>query len=396
MCARLGASYRIPADPLLAAWAVTTRDSGQWAEVVDRQWRLVYVTDELRRTLGADELAEFAIGEHYFGPEAKLAAQRHRYGFTRPELRRRLFVGLGGLVLTDHGGVDEVRAAVDPTLIDLVDGLAPIDDAVVGFEAHGIGLQNRLLGGHITAVRARDVDGRLAGTVLLRKPAPGMATIGAMTSHGDLGHFARMQQVAAPSSRPAALFFADLEGSSQLARRLTTADYFALARRLVRRADQCVVDAGGLVGRHVGDGMVAFFLAQSAGSESAAARACITTARSLRAAMPEIAARSNLRAEDVTLRFGLHWGATPYVGSIISTGRAEVTALGDEVNEAARIEACATGGRTLASKNLLERLTPTDLAALGPADLRYTVLAELPTATAKARRDAPALAVCEI
>ena len=27
---------------------------------------------------------------------------------------------------------------------------------------------------------------------------------------------------------------------------------------------------------------------------------------------------------------------------------AEVTALGDEVNEAARIEACATGGRALA------------------------------------------------
>jgi class 3 adenylate cyclase len=37
-----------------------------------------------------------------------------------------------------------------------------------------------------------------------------------------------------------------------------------------------------------------------------------------------------------------------------------VTALGDEVNEAARIEACASGGRMLASKTLIERLDPND------------------------------------
>jgi class 3 adenylate cyclase len=49
-----------------------------------------------------------------------------------------------------------------------------------------------------------------------------------------------------------------------------------MARRLVRTADRCVIAAGGLVGRHVGDGVVAFFLAETMGSESAAARACIT------------------------------------------------------------------------------------------------------------------------
>jgi len=35
-----------------------------------------------------------------------------------------------------------------------------------------------------------------------------------------------------------------------------------------------------------------------------------------------------------------------------------VTAVGDEVNEAAGIEACASGGRMLASKNPIERLDP--------------------------------------
>lgn len=100
----------------------------------------------------------------------------------------------------------------------------------------------------------------------------------------------------------------------------------------------------------------------------------------------------------VVLRFGLHWGSTVYVGQIATSGRTEVTALGDEVNETARIEACATGGRALASKVLVERLSRDDAAdlELDPGRVTYTPLADLATATEKARRDAPAIAVCEV
>ena len=83
--------------------------------------------------------------------------------------------------------------------------------------------------------------------------------------------------------------------------------------------------------------------------------------------------------------------------SIRSRSR-EVTALGDEANETARIEACATGGRALASKALVERLSRDDAAEIGldPDRVTYTPLADLATATEKARRDAPAIAVCEV
>jgi hypothetical protein len=66
--------------------------------------------------------------------------------------------------------------------------------------------------------------------------------------------------------------------------------------------------------------------------------------------------------------------------------------------ETGRIEACATGGRTLASKSLVERLNTTDAHTLGidPARTAYTPLAELATVTDKARRDAPSIAVCEV
>ena len=53
---------------------------------------------------------------------------------------------------------------------------------------------------------------------------------------------------------------------------------------------------------------------------------------------------------------------------------------------------------TLASKPLLERLDADDAEALGldPDRVTYTPLADLDTATEKARRDAPAIAVCDV
>jgi class 3 adenylate cyclase len=191
---------------------------------------------------------------------------------------------------------------------------------------------------------------------------------------------------------------ADLESSSPLSRRLSTAQYFTFVRRLVREADRCVIDEEGVVGRHTGDGFVGFFLADTVGSESQAAKACIAATMNMRDALAEVVERSELPLSDVSLRFGLHWGATLYVGAISTAGRSEVTALGDEMNEAARIEACATGGRILASKPLVERLNRADAQTLGldTSRARYTPLAELPTATDKARRDAPAIAVCDL
>jgi class 3 adenylate cyclase len=114
--------------------------------------------------------------------------------------------------------------------------------------------------------------------------------------------------------------------------------------------------------------------------------------------MPAVAGKSDLDAGDLRLRFGLHWGSSLYVGQIATSARTEVTALGDQVNEAARIEACAGGGLMLASKDVVERLTPGDAAGLGldPDHMTYRMLADLDAETGKARRDAPVLAVCEI
>jgi class 3 adenylate cyclase len=97
----------------------------------------------------------------------------------------------------------------------------------------------------------------------------------------------------------------------------------------------------------------------------------------------------------VKLNVGLHWGSTLIVGQIATSGRLEVTALGDQMNEGARIEAAAKDGAILASKDLIERLTDYDGRATGldPDTIAYTPLGELDGVGEKEIRDAGAIPV---
>jgi class 3 adenylate cyclase len=396
----LAGTCPLPEHPGLAEVAAALNASRTWGLVLDREWRLVYMTDDIRLSNGENrELVPVPLGGFYLGPEVLDVMLGWTGRVWSIDAFRACMRALGPWLLTDAAEWREpLRELLDPRLrddlggIDAHDGPAALTYVLPG--ARSAGAPADVL---CTTVRLRETSGALMGLAFIMKPAVGMAVLG-VAALGDSRHFERVQQLAKARRRPAAILFADLDGSSPLSRRLSTAAYFNLGRRLVRAADRCVVDAGGMVGRHVGDGVVAFFLAEHAGTESAAARACIEAMRALRAATNGVAVRSGLQPEDVVLRFGLHWGATLHVGQITTVARSEVDALGDEMNETARVEACASGGRALASKALVERLEPADAAALGldPNRLTYTALADLTTATEKARRDAPAIAVCEV
>jgi class 3 adenylate cyclase len=379
--------------PALAETLAAFNNGGYWALALDAEWRLRAMTDEFAAAAGTD----YVLGAFHFGPEAVDRRLEGSAGFNALDDNREWLRRVGGWVLADFGDREALRERLHPALRDLVDHLEPSDSTSVAWNTPTTYL-GAAIGTHSLVLRVRDSGGKAVGTVIVTKPAVGMNTIAMLSAEGDLDHLQRMRGLAKAGRRPAAVLFADLEGSAQLSKRMPTAAYFTLVRRMTRAADQCVVDAGGLVGRHVGDGVAAFFVAETAESESAAARACISAARSLQEAMWQIAERHELLPADVTVRAGLHWGATLYVGSIITSGRTEVTALGDEVNEAARIEACATNGRVLASKDLIERLNAVDAKTLGIEldRVTYTQLTDLDTATDKARRDAPSVPVCDI
>jgi class 3 adenylate cyclase len=86
------------------------------------------------------------------------------------------------------------------------------------------------------------------------------------------------------------------------------------------------------------------------------------------------------------------------MGQVVTGGRLEVTALGDEVNECARIQETARDGTVLASKPLVERLDSEHAERIGidPDTVAYTTVAELPDVPEKAVRDAGSIPVTAV
>ncbi len=247
---------------------------------------------------------------------------------------------------------------------------------------------------HQVQLRISDDEGHFLGVVLLFRgvlPESLLQRLG----RGEPRLFERMDRVSEPGRRQAAILFADLEASGVLSRHLSSRGYFELIRDLTDLIDGSVIARDGITGKHAGDGGSALFLAADFDdSESGAARAAIETARAIRDGSEQ------LGPEDVEVKVnvGVHWGATLMVGQVATSGRLEVTALGDQMNEGARIEAAATNGAILASKDLVERLDAADAQATGiePDAIAYTTLSELDGASDKAIRDAGTIAVTPI
>jgi class 3 adenylate cyclase len=243
-------------------------------------------------------------------------------------------------------------------------------------------------------MRIDDAEGRFLGFLRFSRNAVPDSLLSRL-GRGDLGLFRRMDNVREPTRRPAAILFADLEASGSLSRRLSSRGYFGLISGLTDLIDSAVVARNGIVGKHAGDGASALFLVADLGdSESAAVRAAIEAARAIR----DGAAGLGPDEVEVRVNIGLHWGSTLMVGQVATSGRLEVTALGDQMNECARIEAAAGAGSVLASKELIERLAPDDALAAGvdPESISYTPLGEREGAGEKAARDAGAIPVAEI
>jgi class 3 adenylate cyclase len=206
-----------------------------------------------------------------------------------------------------------------------------------------------------------------------------------------------------PGRNPAAIMFCDLQDSGVLARRLPSGAYFKLVRALTTAIDEYIVEYKGIVGKHAGDGVTAFFLADDLGSPSGAARAAIEAGRAIATGAGKVAKEVGeetglIEAADCLINIGLHWGGTLYMGQLVTGGRLEVTALGDTVNECARIQESAREGEMLASKQLIENLTDDDAGAvkIDPDTLVYRTVSELSSATEKAKRDAGGLPVTVI
>lgn len=367
----------------------------QWsAMILDAEWRFVWASRELKEFVGEHDDEKLGYGKHIV--EAFLSDVWLRT--VHPDSQVELFRELAPFFMKDfkERGVDPKDVFPDPFL-SLLDGLEPremplmhstsfayvnpnTDEDLPDYRVNGLFL--RLLG-H---------DGAPVGCVFIffMDIRPNLLVL---LARGNDQMYERMAKLVDPGPRQAAIMFCDLSSSGRLSRQLPSAAYFKMVRRLWMGMDAVIADEKGIVGKHAGDGASAFFLVDDLGSASAAAAAAFRAARRIH----DIGHRvfDDVLESECLMKIGLHWGGSLYMGQLVPGGRLDVTALGDEVNEAARVEETAGPGETLASKQLVEQLVPDDAAGLGIdlEKLSYRPLAEIDNAPEKAIRDAGGLAV---
>ena len=366
--------------------------------MADANWRVVWFSEEWGAYFGRESQPEFR----------KLIGKNIIHFTLSPPLRRvisersllRAGLDLGGAILADvPGGKEELGDWLDAELgkgardaIETFDpNPMPVWSSSVNVAPHGMSpTRTSWLG-----IRLFDPsDGTLVGHPLLFGTAIPFRYV-PMLALGDPAALQRLASLTRPARHDVVVLMADLQDSAVLARRLSTAAFFSLITQTVSGSDKKIVDEGGIVGRHSGDGVMAFFLAEHFGSASSAARAAVQVATSLSTIVDE-ASTSSVGAH-VPVNVGLHWGNV-YMGQLVSEGRLEVTALGDAVNECARIVECAREGSVLASKGVIEKLDDADASEIGidPAKVSYDRLEDLPSASDKARRDAGGVAITRL
>jgi len=382
---------RAPLHPRLRA-VIDELGPDRWAAfVLDAEFRLAWVSDELKAFLHQPDDATLRVGEHiltaWLDPVWVDALTPESGALLFETILRQL---------RWHGIPEEtlhqLAAGTAPLITAVTTGPPPpLWTAAVDFVEQP-GLPPYRV--EFVTVVLREEDGTLIGGVVLTNIGV-RPTLLARLGRGDESMYARMARVAEPARHATAILFADLEASAQLSRMLPTAAYFQLIRELTAGFDDVVASSGGIVGKHAGDGWTAFFLADDAGGPSGAVAGAIRTAR---AVQQQAAALRLPEALAARVNVGVHWGPGVYLGQVVPGGRLDVTALGDEVNECARVAECARGGAVLVSKEAVELL---DHAAL--QDLRidaqrllYTPLTSMPAAGEKTRRDAATLAVVSL
>ena len=377
---------------------VTNLSRYQWAaQLHDKDWQLVWASSELADMAPELRTRRMRPGQHIVeGFVSGLSL------FTEDSRERWVRTNLPYVLGTDPDAAEAIEELLGPDLGPILDTLKPQTPPQRWFSC--IDLAHGEFAGRIHYIVETILDGSGATVGYLMLYAPDLPPkLLNLLIRGDRRMHERMAELVEPAPRSAALLFADIEGSGVLSRHISSAAYFRLIRALRAGFDAAVGQFGGVLGKHAGDGVTALFLTEQLGSDSAAARAAIEGARALRSVTEEIV---TALAEDglpinsdlCRLNVGVHWGGTLFIGQVSSEGRLEITALGDEMNEAARIEQTARGGRSLASKSLVERLSEADAVALGldTQAVSYEVLSDLAGVSSKAARDAGFIAVTEL
>jgi class 3 adenylate cyclase len=139
--------------------------------------------------------------------------------------------------------------------------------------------------------------------------------------------------------RQVTILFTDMVGFTAFSERQGEEAAYTLMRSLSKLMDEAVREHGGVVQGFTGDGIMAVFGAPVAFEDAPlrACRAALSILQRIKVAGPDLEAKHGVRPQ---LRIGLNTGAA-VVGKVQEGAEAQVTALGDTVNFASRVQALA-------------------------------------------------------
>lgn len=140
------------------------------------------------------------------------------------------------------------------------------------------------------------------------------------------------------------MLFADVRGSTALSEQRSPMDFQKLINRFYVGATNVIAEEHGLVEKLAGDAVAAFWGAGFAGKNY--------VERTIRAAQK---IRKGMETQNIPVGIGVHAGVA-YFGAMGSeNGLVDISAIGDEVNAAARIASQAAAGEILVSEVALEQ-----------------------------------------
>lgn len=141
---------------------------------------------------------------------------------------------------------------------------------------------------------------------------------------------------------PMSMLFIDVRGSTALSETMSPMEFSQLINRFYKEATRIIIDEDGLVEKLAGDSVAAFWGAGFAGPDYV--RRTINVAQSLLRAMDR---------QKIPVGIGVHAGIAYFGAMGTAGGLVEISAIGDEVNLAARLASKAAPGELIVSQQAL-------------------------------------------
>jgi adenylate cyclase len=142
---------------------------------------------------------------------------------------------------------------------------------------------------------------------------------------------------------PMSMLFIDVRGSTALSETVSPTEFSQLINRFYKEATRNIVDEDGLVEKLAGDSVAAFWGAGFAGPDYV--RRTIDVAQKLLRAMEQ---------QKIPVGIGVNAGVAYFGAMGTADGLTEISAIGDEVNLAARLASKAAPGEIIVSEQVLK------------------------------------------